>query len=303
MTKSTNYLKNAFWILLILNFASPIFKSIYKQYNDHVDPKNKIGVVHISSLITSSTKINKQLAKFFKDTEIKAILIKMECPGGAAGSSQAISQEILELKQKYPKPIITYCENMCASGAYYIAATTDHIVATSSSLVGSIGAKIGTQFKLKEFLQGYKIQSHAVASGEYKNATDPFSDYTDAQKAMLQDVVNDCYKQFTADIAKYRHLPIAEKDIWANGKIFTGNEALALKLIDEIGNQTTALNHIKKLILHSNREIELVKTQEPSRFSKLISGGEDNEDEAETSLANSISNEVFTFLQKQGVSF
>src|SRR3990167_9141939 len=147
MAKFQDYIKNIFWVLLVLQFAPPVFKSIRKQWLDYVEPKNKIGLVVMNSVINSSSSWNKQLTKFFKDPEIKAILIKMDSPGGAAGSSQAIFQEILTLKQQYPKPIVTYFENMCASGGYYIACTTDHIVATSSALVGSIGSKIATQFK------------------------------------------------------------------------------------------------------------------------------------------------------------
>ncbi|MCX5924615.1 MAG: signal peptide peptidase SppA [Candidatus Dependentiae bacterium] len=308
MAKFADYLKNIFWVLLILQFASPVFKTIKKQLSEYSEPKNKVGLVNMSSVITSSTRWNKQLKKFFKDPEIKAILIKMECPGGAAGSSQAICQEILQLKKQYPKPIITYTENICASGAYYIAATTDYIIATNSSLIGSIGAKISTQFKVKELLKDWKIQTHDISSGAYKNSLDPFTDMTEEQKTMLKELVDDCYDQFANDIAQYRHLPIASKDSWANGKIFTGNDALKLKLVDEIGNQSVALEHIKKQILHSDREIELIKVAAPSALQKLLNPeGDDSDDELESSMSNSIANSFwnsfFVFAQKQGVTF
>lgn len=309
MAKFADYLKNIFWVLLILQFASPIFKTIKKTWSEYSEPKNKVGLVNMQSEITSANRWNKQLKKFFKDPEIKAILIKMDCPGGAAGSSQAICQEILELKKKYPKPIITYTENVCASGAYYIAATTDHIIATPSSLVGSIGAKLRTQVKIKELLKDWKIQTYDIASGNYKNAGDPLADMTEEQKTMLKDLVNDCYDQFANDIAKYRHLPIDQKDTWANGKIFSGNEALKLKLVDELGNQTTALEHIKKQILHSDREIELIKVAAPSALQKLLhpDDSDSDDDEVENSISNSLAHSFwssfFVFAQKQGVSF
>ncbi|MFA5998741.1 MAG: signal peptide peptidase SppA [Candidatus Babeliales bacterium] len=312
MAKFTDYLKNIFWVLLILQFASPVFKTVKKQLSEYSEPKNKVGFLNFQSVIKSSNRWNKQLKKFFKDPEVKAILIKMDCPGGAAGSSQAICQEILYLKKQYPKPIITYTENVCASGAYYIAATTDYIIATNSSLVGSIGAKLSTQIKVKELLKDWKIQTYDIASGNYKNAGDPLSDMTEEQKTMLKDIVNESYEQFASDIAKYRHLPIAQKDIWANGKIFTGNEALKLKLVDEIGNQTTALEYIKKQILHSDREIELIKVKTPSTWKKLLhpndtDSDDDDDDEVENSmsdsLANSFWNSFFVFAHKQGVTF
>ena len=302
MAKFQDYLKNIFWVLLILQFAPPVFKSIQKEWTEYVEPKNKVGLVLLNTCIMSSSRWNKELKKFFKDPEIKAILIKIDSGGGAAGASQAIFQEILNLKSQYPKPVISYVENICASGAYQVACATDHIVATSSSLVGSIGAKIATQFKLKELLQNYKVQPHAIAAGEYKNCLDPFVDFTEEQKAMLQSVVQDCYVQFVQDVAKCRHLNLAEKNIWADGKIFTGNEAFKLKLVDEIGNQTTAIDYISKNILHADREVELVKIPAPSRFEQWLHPDPDHDD-MECSLATSIWQSLFNFAEKQGLRF
>ncbi|HSW77125.1 MAG TPA: signal peptide peptidase SppA [Candidatus Saccharimonadales bacterium] len=312
MAKFTDYLKNIFWILLILQFASPVFKTLKKTWSSISEPKNKVGLVNMQSVILSSHRWNKQLKKFFKDSDIKAILIKLDSPGGAAGSSQAICHEILQLKKQYPKPIIAYTENVCASGAYYIAAATDHIIATPSSLVGSIGAKINTQFKVKELLKDWKIQTHDISAGDYKNSLDPFTDLTEEQKTMLKNLVGDCYDQFANDIAAYRHLPIDQKDTWANGKVFTGNDALKLKLVDELGNQTVALEYLKKQILHSDREIELVKVKAPSTLHRLFHSNDcdaddDDDDEVKTSIsdtfANSFWHSFFVFTQKQGINF
>lgn len=308
MSKFQDYLKNIFWIIVILQFTPPLFKSIKKQWTDHVEPKNKVGLIHLNSTIMSSTGWNQKLTKFFKDPEIKAILLKIDSPGGAAGSAQAICQEILNLKKEYPKPIVTYAENICASGAYYIAATTDYIVATNSALIGSIGSKIATQFKLKEFAQNYKVQPYTVSSGSYKNALDPFVDMTDDQKKMMQELVDDSYDQFANDIAKYRHLNVAQKNLWGEGKIFTGNEALGLKLIDETGNQTVALNYIKKQILHADREIELIKIQGPSKFQKFFNPDADEDtDDIDNSIGNCIAQSIWQGLShasnKQGLMF
>jgi protease IV len=303
MAKFQDYLKNIFWLLLILRFAAPVARSMQKQWLDHVEPKNKVGFVFLNSVIMSSSVWNKQLTKFFKDPEIKAILIKIDSPGGAAGAGEAIAQEILQLKKDHPKPIVTYAENICASAAYQIAATTDYIVTTGSALVGSIGSKLSTQFKVKEFLNNYKIEAHAYASSGYKSATDPFVDSTPEQNQMLQDLVMDGYEHFVSDIAKYRHLNLAQKNIWADGKIFTGNQALALKLVDEIGNQTTALEFIKKQILHADREIELVKIARPSVFARWMypESDENDEDEMQESLATSFWSGLLQAVQKHQV--
>ncbi len=303
MPKFSEILKNAFWILVLIQFAPPIIHKLSLKIFDTVEPKNKVGLILVNTTIDSSTTWNKQLKKFFKDPEIKAILIKFDSPGGAAGSSEAISKEILDLKKEYPKPIVAYAENICASGAYMIAATTDYIVAPSSALVGSIGCKISTQFKVKELLEKYDVKTHSISSGAYKNSLDPFVDMTQEQQKMLQDLTNDSYKQFITDVSKLRHLNINDQNIWAEGKIFTGNAALKLRLIDEIGNQSTALMYIKKHILHEDREIDLIKAPAPSRLEKLFKSDADEDDEIEQKMQTYITKLTENFLNKYHIAF
>ncbi len=305
MSKFSEIIKNAFWVLLLIQIAPPIINKISRKVFETVEPKNKVGLVVINSTITSSATWNKQLKKFFKDSEIKAILIKFDSPGGAAGSSEAISQEIRALKKEYPKPIVSYAENICASGAYMIAAVTDYIVAPHSALIGSIGAKISTQFKFKELFEKYDVKTHSISSGSHKNATDPFVPMSQDQEKMLQAVTDSSYEHFAADISKHRHLNINEKNIWADGKIFTGTEALKLNLIDEIGNQSTALNYIKKHILHEDREIDLIKIAAPSKLEKLLypERDEEDDDEMQNKLEASFWKASQNFLAKYQISF
>src|SRR5207249_2067754 len=119
------------------------------------------------------------------------------------------------------------------------------------------------------------IQTHSVAAGSYKNICDNFTAMSDDQQRLLQELVDNAYQQFTNDVSKYRHLLINQKNTWADGKIFTGNQALSLQLIDTIGNQSTALDYIKAHILHEDREFEFIKAASPSRFQQLFSGSDD----------------------------
>ena len=298
MAKITEYLKAFFIILVLLHIAPPILKNIKQQWIDNLEPKNHVGLICFNDSICSSQSYNKQLQKYFKDPEIKAILLKIDSPGGACGASQAVALEILQLKKDYPKPIVTYSENLCASGAYHIAAMTDHIVTTGSCIVGSIGSKLATQFKLKQLLQEYKIQTHSISSGSCKDALNPFEELTDEQKQMLQQLTDDAYVQLTTEIAKQRHLNLQNKDIWANGKVFSGNEALKLKLIDTIGNQTTAIDYIKQNILHSDREISFVKSAQPATWKQWIQSDEDN-DEMQCTLSESLWTGLINAIKKQ----
>lgn len=298
MAKISEYLKTLFMILVLLQFAPPIIKKIKQQWLDNLEPKNSVGLIHINNVIYNSQSYNKQLQKYFKDPEIKAILLHIDCPGGASGASQAIALEITRLKKEYPKPIVAYSENLCASGAYYVAAMTDYIVTTGMCVVGSIGAKLCTQFKIKEVLKEYKIETISIASGNYKNALDPFAEPSEEQKAMLQQVSDDSYSQFVTDISKQRHLPLQNKDIWANGKIFTGNDALKLKLIDAVGTQTTATDYIKQNILHSDREIAFVKTAQPNSWKQWFNPDE-NDEELQCSMSESFWTGLMQAIKKQ----
>lgn len=265
-------------MLILLNIAPSLIVGIKDQYFAFLSPQTKIGVITIDSMIDSSEPYTKHLRHYFKDHEIKALLLKIESPGGTPGSCQAIFQEIQHLKKKYPKPIIVLTENMCASGAYYIACACDSIIASPACIIGSIGARFTTFFDTKKLLQQYNIEPHTIASGKYKGAMNPFETVTPEQKAMLQEVANNTYEQFAHDVAIARKLSFAQKEIWADGKIFTGQQALKLKLIDQLGSYSVAVNKIHT-VAPIEGEIQWIKSHNDKwvgwadMFKKIIHGG------------------------------
>jgi protease-4 len=292
MYKTFNgYLKTAFFILVIINLAPPLIKNISRKLEQKTNPTNKVGHLVINEAIYSSTPYSKDLHAFFKNPDIKAVILKIDCPGGAAGSSQALMHEIERLKAKYPKPIVCYIENICASGGYYVAVATDHIVATGSAIVGSIGSKITTQFKVKNLLKKYDIETETIASGKYKSLLDPFSEITAEQRQSLQNISDDSYHQFVADIAQRRHLSIENSEAWAEGQIFTGKQAYDLHLVDKIGTFSSAIEFVKKHIIPSNRKIELVEVTPKNRFSELFQSSGESFD---TGLYQSIEDRLLT---------
>src|SRR3989304_1517040 len=135
-------LRNIFIILLFLQLAPALVEGIRKQCSKYLEPKTAVGVISIRGLLYDSSRYNKELNNYFKNSSIKAILLKIECPGSASGTGQAIFNEILELKKEYPKPIVALVENVCASGGYLIASGCDYIVAPGSALIGSIGSAL-----------------------------------------------------------------------------------------------------------------------------------------------------------------
>ncbi|MCK5633305.1 signal peptide peptidase SppA, partial [bacterium] len=265
-----------------------------KQYSSYIMPRTKIATIDIKGIIYDSNKYNKQLNKYFKNNDIKAILIKMECAGSAAGTAQSIFNEINILKKEYPtKPIVTLVENICTSGGFYIACATDSIVAPASALIGSIGSNLPYLFQLQEFMEEYKIKYTTIKAGKYKNAADPFTNITPEEQAMLQSVIDDSYDQFMNDVVKTRRVSLNNKHEWAEGKIFSGRQALKLGLIDIIGSSRNAIDILKDKALIKG-EIEWIKKTEKTGFFSLFSGGASDHD----------SNSMFSLIaNKLGIAF
>ncbi len=269
MSRLLGYAKTIFWILVFLNVAPYLVNGIRTSYTELFVPYTKLGLLTIDEPLTDSTWHLKQLQSFFEDPEIKAILLKIESPGGTAGSSQALFNEIRELKKLYPKPIIALTENICTSGAYYVACATDYIIASPSALVGNIGAQLTTIFDLHSCLQQWKIETHVISAGTYKSAGDPFTTLTPEQKALLESVTQDIYEQFAADVAHTRKLALKKKDEWADGKVFTGRQAAQLQLVDALGSFSTAVQKIKSSIAVTH-EILWVTPEQPFSLSGLF---------------------------------
>jgi protease IV len=241
-----DYLKNIFLILIILSIAPTMINNLTKQYGRYFTRRARVGVLPMRTVLSDSTSYSKQLRLFFEDSSIAAILIKMECPGGATGTAQAITNELLALKKDHPKPVIVLVENVCASGGYYIASAADYIISPASALIGSIGTTMPYLFKVNKLVAHYDVDYTPVAAGKYKNATNPFVQANPEDTALLQGVANDSYDQFLHDISNNRKLSMETAAEWGEAKIFTGRQALKLGLIDEIGSISNAMAAIRK---------------------------------------------------------
>lgn len=300
MAKFSDYLKNIFLLILILQFAPLLIEGIKKQYGKILEPHTKVGYLNVKGIILSSSYYNHYLKKFFEDKDIKAILLFVESPGGAAGSAEAIAHEIELLKKEHPKPIITLTENILASGGYYIASSSDYIITPPSALIGSIGTSIPGQFKLKDFIEQYKIYYNAITAGEYKAIADPFVNPTPEQNALLQGVADSSYNNFIKHVSRHRSkLAISTHEAWANGKIFTGTQALEAGLIDFIGSKSDAIKKIKELAIIEGK-IEWVKPVKQSNFWSLFSPS-DYDDDNGTFMTKMINSMCIVLEERYGI--
>jgi len=274
-----------------------------KQYTTLITPSTKVGIISFTQTLTNSGEYVRNLKKFFKDPAIKAILLRVDCPGGAAGTSQAIYGELVSLKEQYPhKPVVVFVENVCASGAYYIASPCDWIVATGSSFIGSIGVYIAAP-RLKEFINQFKIEYAVTKTGKYKTILNPLMPSVEGEQALLQELCDDTYKQFTEDVAKSRPvLNLSEADLWANGKIFTGRQALEMKLIDQVGSLSQVEQQLRERAhIPASQEIQWVKAEQKNLIMKLLSPDDTGESNDDLSLSGIISNAFNSWMHQQSI--
>ncbi len=303
MASISGFLKASFYGIMFLLIAPQLFMALYKQYGMLVTPHTKIGIISFNHSLSHSGEYVRNLKKFFKDHTIKAIFVRMDCPGGAAGTSQAIFNELTTLKKQYPhKPVVVFVENICASGGYYIASGCDWIIATASAFVGSIGVYIAAP-QLKEFINQFKIEYAVTKTGKYKTILNPLIAPVEGEKAILQNLCDDTYQQFIEDVAKSRpQLLLHDASVWADGKIFTGRQALQMKLIDQLGSLSDVEAQLRERAhIPASQEIEWVKAEQKNFIMKLISPedpGESNEDLSLTRIVKNFCHLLFEHTQQ-----
>ena len=198
----------------------------------------KIGIVEISGAIAESKEAIAQLKAFRQQDAIKAIVVRINSPGGAVSPSQEIYKEIRRTSAK--KKVIVSMGALAASGGYYIASASDGIVANPGTITGSIGVIMGyTNFQ--QVLEKIGLYPVVIKSGEYKDMGSPAREMRPDERKILQGVIDQIHEQFVKAIADGRHLELAKVESLADGRIFTGEEALGLGLVDRLGNLEDAI--------------------------------------------------------------
>lgn len=204
----------------------------------------KVGLIRIEGTITDYLDTVSIISEATKDESIKTVVIDVDSPGGAVGASQEIYRAIEKLREK--KPVIVSMGNVAASGGYYISAPANVIYANPGTITGSIGVII-QHVDVSEILNKFGVKVNTIKSGANKDILYPTKPLLPEQKALLEKTVMDVYDQFLDAIVRYR--PI-KKDVlksYADGRVFSGNEAKALGMVDKIGNIQDAISEAKKL--------------------------------------------------------
>ena len=186
----------------------------------------------------SETIVN-VLEQFRKDSSVKSAVIRINSPGGSAAGSQEVYQEINRVR-KDGKKVTVSMGDVAASGGYYIASAADRIIADPATLTGSIGVIMQTT-DMSKLLEKIGIDFGTIKSGPHKDMGSISRPLTAEEKALLQGMINDVYDQFLTDVSAGRKIPKAQVRKIADGRVFTGRQALNLKLVDRLGTLEDAL--------------------------------------------------------------
>ena len=195
--------------------------------------KDRIGVVPLKGVILDSRPVNEALEKFSKDDSIKAIILRIDTPGGGVGPSQEIFDKVRSVRKK--KTVVASMGSMATSGGYYVACAAEKIVANPGSLTGSIGV-IMHFTNVEDLFKKVGLRASVIKSGKYKDAGSPFRDMTKEERELLQALIDDVHEQFVDAVSGSRTLDKEKVKEIADGRIFTGRQAVGLKLIDELGD-------------------------------------------------------------------
>ncbi len=204
----------------------------------------KVALIRIEGIILDSKKIIEEIKKYSDDPSIKAVVLRVNSPGGGVAPSQEVYDEIVKLKGT--KKVVVSMGAVAASGGYYIASPADRIVANPGTITGSIGV-IMEMPNIEGLLHKVGVKTQVVKSGKHKDIASAFRTMTEEERKILQNLLDDVHEQFIRAVSDSRNIDYGVVKELADGRIFTGKKAKELGLVDELGNLEYAIELAGKL--------------------------------------------------------
>ena len=263
-------------IILIVGVGLLFFVLIARTLVQGTTIGDKVAVIDITGTISRTDTIVDQIHQYRDDQTVKAIVLRINSPGGSVAPVQEIYSEL----KKLDKPIVASMSSTAASGGYYIAAIADEILANPGTLTGSIGVIM--QFtKLKGLYEKIGLEQQVVKSGKFKDTGSPLRDLTDEERELLQATLDNVHNQFIDAVFEGRqeHLTREAVVALADGRIFSGQQALEYKLVDQLGNLPDAIDRAGELGGISGKP-KVVRTKRKTSMLERILGatGKENLD-------------------------
>ena len=234
-----------------------------------------IGLVEIEGTLVNPDKTVEWIDRLAEDGRVKAILVKVNSPGGGVVAADEIYRALLRARQEHKKPIVVYMGSVAASGGYYISCAADSIIASPGTITGSIGV-IMTLPVIEGTLKKIGAEVEVVKSDEHKDITSPFRKRTEAEMALLDTAVQDIYAQFVDVVVSGRRLPREKVLSVADGRILTGRQAEKFGLVDRTGSYHDALEVARRM--GGLKEARLMKKPKKPSLLRYLIYGDDEED-------------------------
>jgi protease-4 len=207
--------------------------------------KEGIGLVEVRGMILDSKDTIRQLRYFLKKKEIKAVVLRVDSPGGVVAPSQEIYDEVRKFAAK--KKIIVSMGSLAASGGYYISAPATLIYANPGTITASIGVILKLS-NIEALMDKIGIKSYTLKTGRFKDSGSPLRELSKEDRAMLQAVIDNTHEQFVRAVAAGRKLPVEEVRKIADGRILSGEQAMGMKLVDRLGTLQDAIEEAGRLV-------------------------------------------------------
>ena len=230
--------KYSYWIISVLVLI--IIVSVI-PWEDAISSGPKVGIIEINMPITVSKNIVEDLNYFNQKSNIIAIVVRLDTPGGGVAASQEIYEKVKKIADKSTKPIIASMGGVAASGGYYIALGADTIIANPGTATGSIGVIMSYPI-IGELMDKIGVKYETIKSGKLKDSGSLFRNITEEERLYFQMLIDDLHSQFEMVVSKERGIPISEVVKYANGRVFSGKQAVNAGLIDILGTFEDAVH-------------------------------------------------------------
>ena len=220
----------------------------------------KVAIVEVTDAIGEGSveHVLKQIRQAREDSQVKGVVLRVDSPGGTVSGSDQIWREVATLKAR-EKPVVASFGGMAASGGYYVAAPADLIFAEPTSLVGSIGVKVEL-LQLHGLMEKVGVDFATIAKGDYKEMGSMYRPIAPEERALWEQLIDDAYQRFIRVVAQGRKLPLAAAKALADGRVFTSDEAIKLKLVDRVGYLDDAIAHVQGTVgLETARVVRYAK--------------------------------------------
>lgn len=273
MSKTAKWLLGIFGFLFLFFGFIVVMVAIFLSDSDTEDVTygsgGTIALVELKEPIVTSENIVRQIKRYRENINVRAIVFRIESPGGGVAASQEIYEEVKKTRRS-GKPIVVSMGSVAASGGYYVAVGADKIVANPGSITGSIGV-ISQFMHFNQLLNKIGIDATTIKSGKLKDSGSPFRPMTPEDKEYFQAMIDDVYDQFVSTVAEERKMEKSAVKKLADGRVFTGRKAYELKLIDTLGTFEDAVR-IAADLAHIYGQPRLIKERKKEKLVDMLFG-------------------------------